>query len=142
VPGQPFVFSAASGDGIALQDPDAGPLVPEWHLTLSVPAGTLTLSQTAGLTGSGDGTRSLTYSGPLSALNAALEGLTFVPPPGFVDNLALSVAAQSAGAMPVQGQVAITSGIFPVTTTADTGPGSLRQAILDSNAATGGTTTI
>ena len=31
---------------------------------------------------------------------------------------------------------------FLVNTTADSGPGSLRQAILDSNAATGGTSTI
>ena len=36
----------------------------------------------------------------------------------------------------------ITDGVFVVTTTADSGPGSLRQAILDSNAATGGTNTI
>ena len=36
----------------------------------------------------------------------------------------------------------LTDGIFPVTSTADSGPGSLRQAILDSNTATGGTNTI
>ena len=77
-----MIFSAASGDGIALQDPEAGPLDPAWDLTLSVAAGTLTLSTTAGLTGSGDGTGSLSYSGPLSALNAALDGMTFAPPPG------------------------------------------------------------
>ena len=28
-PGQPVTFSASSGDGIALQDPDAGPLDPD-----------------------------------------------------------------------------------------------------------------
>src|SRR5262249_15549562 len=33
-------------------------------------------------------------------------------------------------------------GVFVVTTTADGGPGSLRQALLDSNAATGGLNTI
>ena len=67
-PASLVIFSAASGDGIAIQDPDAGPLDPAWNLTLSVSAGTLTLSTTAGLTGSGDGTGSLSYSGPLSAL--------------------------------------------------------------------------
>ena len=46
------------------------------------------------------------------------------------------------GASPIQAQVSITDGVFVVTTTADSGPGSLRQAILDSNAATGGTNTI
>ena len=40
------------------------------------------------------------------------------------------------------GQVPITDGVFVVTTTADSGPGSLRQAILDSNATAGGTNTI
>ena len=81
-PGQPVLLSAASGDAIALQDQDAGPLDPEWQLTLSVAGGTLTLGSTAGLTGSGDGTGSLSYSGPLSALNAALAGSAFTPLPG------------------------------------------------------------
>ena len=79
-PGQPVLFSSASGDALALQDPYAGPLDPAWNLTLSVTVGTLTLSQTTGLTGAGDGTSSLSYSGPLSALNAALQGLTYTPP--------------------------------------------------------------
>ncbi len=74
VPGQPVIFSSASGDALALQDPDAGPLDPVWSLTLSVGAGTLTLSSTAGLTGSGDGTGSLSYSGPLSALERGAGG--------------------------------------------------------------------
>ncbi len=83
VPGGPLIVSTASGDGIELLDPDAGPFDPEWNLALSVPVGTLTLASTAGLTGSGDGTGSLSYSGALSALNAALDGLEFTPPPGF-----------------------------------------------------------
>ena len=81
-PNQSLIFSTTSSDGIAIQDPDAGPLNPAWNLTLSVAAGTLTLSSTAGLTGSGDGTGSLSYSGPLSAVDAALDGVTYVPPPG------------------------------------------------------------
>ncbi len=115
-----------------------------WDLTLSVPAGTLTLSTTAGLAGSGDGTGSLSYSGPPSALNAALEGMRYTPSAGYLGNLTISLDAQSDGAAPVQAQVPIIvmSGRFEVTTTADSGPGSLRQAILDSNNATGGTNTI
>ncbi|HKI21085.1 MAG TPA: LamG domain-containing protein, partial [Isosphaeraceae bacterium] len=142
VPGQPSLFSAASGDGIALQDPDSGPLNPEWDVTLSVPAGILRLSGTAGLAGSGDGSGTLQYQGGLLSLNVALEGMTFTPPPGFEGNTMLRVAAQSAGVVPVQGQVAITTGIFSVTNTNDSGPGSLRQAVLDSNTATGGTNII
>ena len=134
-PGQPLIFSAASGDGIALQDPDAGPLDPAWDLTLSVTAGTLTLSSTAGLAGSGDGTGSLSYRGSLSALDAALASLTYTPAPGFQGSLVLGLTAGSEGASSLQSQVPmyVTDGLFVVTTTADSGPGSLRQAILDSN---------
>ncbi len=51
VPGQTPIFSTATGDEIALQDPDAGPLDPAWDLTLSVGEGTLALSSLAGLVG-------------------------------------------------------------------------------------------
>ena len=142
VPGQALIFSAGSGDAIAIQDPDAGPLDPAWGLTLSVTDGTLTLSGIDGLVGSGDGTGTLHYEGSLSELNAALEGLSFTPPPGFHGNTSLSLDARSAGATPLRTQFLITDGRFLVTTTADGGAGSLRQAILDSNAAPGGTNTI
>src|SRR5262249_32741223 len=56
--GPPVVLSAASGDGITLQDLDSGPFVPTWDLMLSVASGVLRLSSTAGLIGSGDGTGS------------------------------------------------------------------------------------
>ncbi len=143
-PGQAVRFSAASGHAITLQDPGAGPFDPAWEMTISVTAGTLILSTTASVAGTGDGTGSLTYSGPLSALNAALEGMTFAPPPGYQGYPTLSLNAQSEGTAPIQAQVRIvvTSGQFEVTTIADSGPGSLRQAILDSNVATGGTNTI
>ena len=68
--------------------------------------------------------------------------IDFTPPPGFEGNTTLSLAAQSVGAAFAAATVTITSGIFLVTNTNDSDPGSLRQAILDSNAATGGTNTI
>ncbi len=142
VPGQPLVFSASLGDGIDLQDPDAGPLDPAWDVTLSVTEGTLTLSSLSGLVGSGDGTGTLQYQGPLSALNAALEGMSYSQAAGAHGSVTLTLAADSAGAPTVAAQVIITDGFFSVTTTADSGPGSLRQAILDSDAATSVTSTI
>ncbi len=141
-PNQPLILTSASGDGLAIEDPDAGPLDPLWNVTLSVSAGTLTLSTAALLSGSGNGTGSLSYSGPLSALNAALDGMTFTPPAGPHVFAMLALDAQSDGAQPVDAQLAISDGVFIVDTTADSGPGSLRQAILDSNAATGGSNTI
>src|SRR5262249_41987695 len=133
VPDRALSFSTTSDDAIAIQDPDAGPLDPSWNLTLSVGAGTLTLGATTDLTGSGDGTGSLSYSGSLAAIEAALAGLIFTPPSGFQGNTTLILGAQSDGAAgPVQAQVSllVTDGLFRVTTTADSGPGSLRQAIL------------
>jgi Concanavalin A-like lectin/glucanases superfamily/FG-GAP-like repeat len=141
-PGVPAPFSAVAGDGIVIEDPDAGPLDPIWSLTLSVGTGSLFLSSIDGLTGSGDGTGSMSYFGPLSAVDAALAGMTFLPPTGFEGSTVLSVTSQSAGAGSLQATIVVTSGIFVVTNTADSGRGSLRQAIVDSNQATGGTNTI
>jgi hypothetical protein len=141
VPNQALNFSAA-GDGLAIQDPDAGPLNPLWSLTLSVSAGMLTLSSTAGLTGSGDGTGSLSYSGPLSAVDAALDGLTYTPSAGPHVLSTLTLGAESYGAVSLESQFALTDGVGLVDTTADSGPGSLRQAILDANHVTGETVTI
>ena len=142
VANQPLVFSAGQGDGFAIQDPDAGPFNLTWNVTLSVSAGTLWLSSTAGLTGSGDGTGSLSYSGPLTALDAALNAMTYTPAAGPHVFASVTGDASSYGAPPLQAQFVLTDGVFVVNTTADSGPGSFRQAILDSNIATGGTNTI
>jgi hypothetical protein len=143
-PGESLSFSNASGNAFAIQDPDLGPLEPAWEIAVSVASGTLALSSTAGLEGAGDGTGSLSYTGALSAVNAALEGMTYTPPPGYQGTPTLSFSAQSLGASPIQAHVelVVTGGRLEVTTVADSGPGSLRQAILDSNAAIGGSNTI
>ena len=83
---QTLVLSNASGPTVALEDPEAGPIDGSWTLALSVSAGTLTLATTAGLVGSGDGTGSLSYTGPLSALNAALDGMIYTAPPSGLDS--------------------------------------------------------
>jgi FG-GAP-like repeat len=142
VANQSLVFATNSSDGIAIQDTDAGPLNPVWCLTLSVFDGTLTLSNTAGLTGSGDGTSSLSYSGPVEALDAALEAMIFNPPGGPHVLTTLDLGAKSYGAPAFQTRFVITDGVFMVDTTADSGPGSLRQAIRDANSVPGMTVTI
>ena len=141
-PATTVLFSAGTGDAIALQDPDAAPFDLTWNLSLSVTAGTLSLAGTEGLVGTGDGTGNLQYQGTISALDAALAGMSYSPEPGFHGLATLSFGAQSPGASPIQTDVLLTDRIFPVTTTADSGPGSLRQAILDSNLATGASNVI
>ncbi len=138
----PLEFSGGSGDGIAIEDPDAGPFDPEWNFTLSVSSGMLRFASLSGLVGSGNGTSMLQYEGSLSALNAALSGLSYVQAPGTHGVFVLTLAAGSEGAPALEYHVSLSDGVFSVTTTADSGPGSLRQAILDSDAQGGGTNTI
>src|SRR5262249_4610545 len=68
---------------------------------------------------------------------AALEGLRFSPAPDGPAQVVLSLAARSDGALPVQASVNLTDGVFTVTNTADSGPGSLRRAIFDADATSG-----
>src|SRR5262249_29442683 len=100
------------------------------------------LASTVDLAGSGDGTGSLSYSGPLSAIDAALNGMTYTPPVGPHIFTTLALGAQSYGAQPLETQFVLTDGVIVVNTTADAGPGSLRHAILDANSVLGLTVTI
>ncbi len=77
-----LVFSGANGLSVADIDAGNGPV----RVTLLTNAGTLTLGGTAGLTLiTGDGTddASLTFTGMLASVNAALNGLTFTPTQGY-----------------------------------------------------------
>ena len=83
-------FSTANGLAISISDPDAGsnPLL----VTLSVGQGTVTLAGTAGLTFvSGDGTddATMSFTGTLPDINAALDGLLYVSTTGYVGKDAL-----------------------------------------------------
>lgn len=73
----PLIFSAAGGNAIQITDADAGRST--MRVELAATGGLLTLSRTDGLTSStGDGGESIVVEGPLAAVNAALDGLTFV----------------------------------------------------------------
>ncbi len=72
----PLAFSGATA--LSISDPDNNGTDP-LQITLTVSHGTLTLASLAGLSGSGNGTPSLTYTGSLAALNAALAELTYTP---------------------------------------------------------------
>lgn len=79
-----LVFSAASGNAVAVNDVDVGGGM--LGVRLMATHGTLTLGTTANLTfilGDGDADRDIVFAGNPSDVNAALEGLTFTPDPGF-----------------------------------------------------------
>ena len=73
----PLVFSIANGNAIAVADVDAATL----RVTLAATNGTLTLASLAGLAfTAGDGTAdaTMTFTGTAAAINAALNGLSFL----------------------------------------------------------------
>jgi hypothetical protein len=78
----PLVFSAANGNAISVFDLDAAESNGIVSVTMNAPAGRLTLSSLSGLTFSnGDGVSdpTMTFSGTVADVNAALEGLVLLP---------------------------------------------------------------
>ena len=88
-----LVFSAANGNAITVAD--SGPGASSDSVTLSASSGTLTLSTTAGLTitAGTNGSSSITVSGSVANLNAALNGLTYQPTSAYKgsDSLVISL---------------------------------------------------
>ena len=88
----PLTFTA--GNAITVADPDAGanPI----QMTLTATHGQISLASTAGLgftIGTGTGDVTMTFTGTVAALNAALDGMTYLGDPAFngADSIALSV---------------------------------------------------
>lgn len=95
---RPLIFSAANASQISISDVDAGndPI----SVTLTATEGTLTLASTTGLTLTlGDGTDDVTiaFGGTITAINAALNGMTFKPNTGFSGTATLQVVANDNG---------------------------------------------
>ena len=104
-------FSSAAGNAISVSDPDDSSLT----VTLGVAHGTLSLSGTTGLSfSSGDGSadRTMTLSGSSSAINAALQGLSYQPDRDYNGSDALSVSA-SDGDTTRSGSITLSIGAQP-----------------------------
>lgn len=95
---EPLVFSTASGNAVQISDVDAGSL--PLQVTLAATNATLTLSGTTGLTFStGDGTSdaTMTFTGSLTSINSAVQGLTLTPSPNFTGSASLQIATNDQG---------------------------------------------
>lgn len=84
----PLPFSSATGNALSITDPDGpGPFQVELVLvdTASPPvaAGTLSLTNTSGITVSGNNSNSMTLVGSLTNINAALNTLVYQPATGY-----------------------------------------------------------
>jgi len=89
-------FTFADGNLITTGDVDAADTI--LTATLSVTEGTLTLGGVAELVDvTGNGTAAITLSGTLAALNAALNGLVYVPTPNTAGADSLEIAVDDGG---------------------------------------------
>lgn len=100
--------------GISLTDVDAGGN--ELVVTLVALSGTLTLNDTANLTfgpgGDGLADRSMTFTGTLVALNAALDNLIYRGDPGFTGLDTINLAANDQGFTGADGPESATATIY------------------------------
>ncbi|MBT3338767.1 MAG: lamin tail domain-containing protein [Anaerolineae bacterium] len=95
-----LVFSTVNGNPISISDEDAGSA--DVQVTLTVTKGSLTLNGTTGITSfsSGDGTTdpTMTFKGPLASINAALDGLKYLPNTGHSGSDSLNITTDDLGA--------------------------------------------
>ena len=118
----PLVFSTANGNAIQITDPDAYPGVQQ--VTLAVDHGTLTLAHTDGLTFTtgGNGANTMTFKGTSTDINAALDGLQFLPAADFTGNANLQITTNdlasvlAGGPIVVGNSVAISVSAPPIAT--------------------------
>jgi hypothetical protein len=110
-----LVFSAANANPITISDIDAGPA--SLRVTLAATNGTLTLSTTVGLvfiTGDGTADATMTFTGAISSVNAALNGLVFTPTPGFDGAASVQITTDDLGNTGTGGALSDTDSV-PVT---------------------------
>jgi VCBS repeat-containing protein len=93
-----LIFSSANGNAITIADVDAGSALIQ--VTLAVMAGTLTLNGTTGLhfsTGDGYADSTMTFTGTIQDINAALDGLIFTPRKNFPRSATLTLTTNDLG---------------------------------------------
>jgi len=92
-----LVFSTGNGNAVSISDVDAG--TDAVQTTLSVGHGTLTLGSLAGLTltGGANGTSTVTVQGTLTAINTALQGLSYQGASNFNGSDSLSIVTSDLG---------------------------------------------
>ncbi|HWT14467.1 MAG TPA: hypothetical protein VN581_01690 [Patescibacteria group bacterium] len=93
----PLGFSTANANAISVSDSDAAGAIES--VALSVDSGVLSLGNLAGVSidAGADGSPNVTFSGTLSQLNAALNGLQFTPPADFFGDATLTITTDDLG---------------------------------------------
>jgi len=92
---EPLVFSATNGNRITISDVDAGNA--NLVTTLSLPTGTLTIPNPAGVNLVGNGSGALTLTGTIAAINSALNGMEYRAPQIFTGQVPMTVTTNDQG---------------------------------------------
>jgi CSLREA domain-containing protein len=95
---QTLTFSAANSNLISIVDLDAG--ANPVQVTLTATNGTITLSSNAGLsftTGDGTADAQMTFTGTITNINTALNGLVFTPTPNYDGAATLQITTSDQG---------------------------------------------
>lgn len=125
------VFSPGNGNQIAIVDVDAGGVNNE--VTLSVTHGTLTLSGTAGLTFvTGDGTAdaTITVRGTAAAINAALNGMSYLPASDYNGADTLTLTAKDSQQLALEIDANLQGRYTFEDSVADVAPGTSQDGVL------------
>lgn len=96
--GQPLTFSTGAGNVISVSDVDAGS--GSLRITITATNGTLTLNSTSGLAftlGDGANDATMTFSANLIPLNSAMNGMVFIPTPGYSGGASIDILAEDLG---------------------------------------------
>jgi hypothetical protein len=88
-------FALAGDFGFVIDDPDAG--TGDLSTTLTATHGAISVTDVPGVTISGNGTTTITATGPLDELNMALAGLTFTPEANYFGPAAIDVVTTDNG---------------------------------------------
>ena len=134
----PLTFNSANGNVLSTSDVDAGSS--SLQVTLSVTHGLLTLGGTTGLsftTGDGTDDSSMVFTGSVSTINAALNGLSFRPTTSYFGSAVLTFTTNDQGNIGAGGAQSDTDtvAISVVDTTPPTSTLAVSKALLtDSDA--------
>ena len=132
------VFSTGSGNLISVSDLDAG--LAAIRVSLTTTNGSLTLNGVDGLVfsvGDGTGNVTMTFTGSVSSINAALDGLLFTPSAGFVGSVNLTVDVDdlsnsgAPGPKTASGAVIVNVSFVNTAPTLDAGPYALSDTYED-----------
>ncbi|WP_315709646.1 Ig-like domain-containing protein [Brenneria uluponensis] len=94
-----LVFNSANSNLISISDVDAGSS--DMQVTLTATHGVLTLSSVSGLTfstGSGTSDATMTFTGTLTSINNALNGMVFTPGSAYTGSASVQIVTSDQGA--------------------------------------------